>query len=52
VEHDGFLWVDATDNAYHSHAYVRERWSRYFEIMDVIPRGVFRYQDLVVARRS
>lgn len=51
VEDDGFLWVDATENAYHSPAYVRERWSAQFDVLDVIPRGVVGYQDLVAARR-
>jgi len=53
VEQDGFLWVDATDNAYHSPAYIRERWSTYFEVLDIIiPHSVVGYQDLVVARRT
>jgi len=52
VEQEGFLWVDATENAYHSAAYVRERWSAQFDVQDVIPRAVVGYQDLVVARRS
>jgi SAM-dependent methyltransferase len=50
VEQDGFLWIDTTENAYHSPAYVRERWSPHFDIVDIISRGVVGYQDLVVAR--
>ena len=52
VERDGFLWVGATQNAYHSPVYVRERWSTHFEVVDVIPHAVVGYQDLVVARRT
>ena len=52
VEHDGFLWIDASENAYHSTAYVQERWSAHFDVLDVIPHGVVGYQDLVVARRT
>ena len=51
IELDGFLWVDATENAYHSPTYVRERWSAHFDVLDVIPHGVVGYQDLVVSRR-
>lgn len=52
VERDGFLWVDSTDNAYHSPEYVRDRWAAHFDVVDIIPHGVFGYQDLVVARRA
>lgn len=52
VEHDGFLWVEPTDNAYHSPEYIRERWSAHLDLLDVIPHGVVGYQDLVVARRG
>ncbi len=37
VELEGFLWVDASENAYHSPTYVRERWSAHFDVLDVIP---------------
>lgn len=51
IEHDGFLWVDATENAYHSPTYIREHWSTHVDVLDILPHGVVGYQDLVVARR-
>ena len=34
----------------HSEAYVRARWSRFFEVMDIVP-ALSGVQDLVVLRR-
>lgn len=38
--------------AFHSHAYVKEHWSRFFSIHNVIPRGINEHQDLVICRRD
>jgi len=35
---------------FHSRAYVYDKWSRYFNIVDVLERAINNHQDLVVAR--
>jgi SAM-dependent methyltransferase len=51
VERDGFLWIESTQNAYHSPDYFQARCERYFNVLDYIPRGVINYQDLIVLGR-
>lgn len=36
---------------HHSHGYVRREWSRYFEVIDILPACIGNVQDLVVLRR-
>jgi hypothetical protein len=36
---------------HHAHDYVRREWSRYFEVVDVLPACIGNVQDLVVMRR-
>ena len=59
METDGFCFVrgvptyglpDFYRAAFHTEAYVRRTWSRTFHIEAVIPAGINRNQDLVVAR--
>jgi len=38
-------------NTFFTHDYVRENWSRYFEIVDIVPGYVGNHQDLVIMRR-
>jgi cyclopropane fatty-acyl-phospholipid synthase-like methyltransferase len=38
-------------NVFHSRRYIYERWSRYFEIVEVIDAAFTGYQDLVIMRR-
>jgi SAM-dependent methyltransferase len=38
--------------AFHADAYIREKWSDTFRILDIIPRGVNNHQDLVICRRE
>jgi 2-polyprenyl-3-methyl-5-hydroxy-6-metoxy-1,4-benzoquinol methylase len=38
-------------NAYHTVDYINAHWSRYFEIVDIIPAYIGNFQDLVVMRR-
>jgi SAM-dependent methyltransferase len=38
-------------NTFFTHAYIRENWARYFEIVDIIPGYVGNHQDLVVMRK-
>ncbi len=35
----------------HTHEYVKREWSKYFEILDIIPKGMMNHQDLVVCRK-
>lgn len=38
-------------NTFFTHEYVRERWSRYFEILEIVPGYIGNHQDLVVMRK-
>ncbi len=37
---------------FHGEGYVRRRWSAWFEVLDVLPRTIAGWQDLVVCRRA
>lgn len=37
-------------NVYHTHAYIRETWSRWFEILEILPGFVANMQDMVFLR--
>jgi SAM-dependent methyltransferase len=37
--------------SFHSHDYIRAKWSKYFEITAIIPRGVAKRQDLIWCKR-
>jgi ubiquinone/menaquinone biosynthesis C-methylase UbiE len=37
--------------AYHSHEYIYKRWSEYFAIRKIIPKGIAQFQDLVLCQR-
>jgi SAM-dependent methyltransferase len=37
--------------AYHTHAYIRREWSRFFEVLDIIPLGLESHQDIILLRR-
>lgn len=37
--------------AYHTEKYVYDHYSKYFEILDYIPRGIADHQDLIIARK-
>lgn len=39
-------------NSFISENYVREHWSRYFEVVDLIPLGMTRLQDSVILRKQ
>ncbi len=39
-------------NAYHTKDYVLDRYSKYFDVLDYIPRGMSNRQDMVVLQRS
>ena len=43
--------TDYYKNIFHSRRYIYERWSRYFDILDVIDAAFTGYQDLVIMRR-
>jgi SAM-dependent methyltransferase len=38
-------------NAYHTKEYVLDRYSRYFDVLDYVPRGMSRRQDVVVLQK-
>ncbi len=38
-------------NAYHTKEYVLDRYSRYFDVLHYIPRGMSRRQDVVVLQK-
>lgn len=42
---------DFYQQAFHTEAYIRDRWSRWFEIRAVVKRGIAGYQDAIVCRR-
>jgi SAM-dependent methyltransferase len=62
IERRGFAYIrtyqmkgilpDWYQMAYHTEEYVRRNYSRYFEILDYIPRGIANYQDLVIVRKK
>ncbi|HWA90134.1 MAG TPA: methyltransferase domain-containing protein [Rhizomicrobium sp.] len=37
-------------NCYHTHAYIREQWSRWFEVLEILPGFVANMQDMVFLR--
>jgi ubiquinone/menaquinone biosynthesis C-methylase UbiE len=37
--------------SYHSHEYIHKRWSEYFAIRKIIPKGIAQRQDLVLCQR-
>lgn len=58
---EGFLYMagegvdglpEYYQNAFHTHEYIRNVWSKYFEVETIIERGVAGHQDLVVCRKS
>ncbi|MGE0636644.1 MAG: methyltransferase domain-containing protein [Bacteroidia bacterium] len=38
--------------AFHSHDYVRNNWSKYFEIIDIIPLGMGNHQDVILCKNN
>jgi hypothetical protein len=41
---------DFYQTSFHTDQYIRDHWSRYFEIVKVIKRGIHHHQDLVICR--
>ncbi len=61
LEQYGFLYVrsgygrsvslpEFYETAFHTHAYIRNRWSQYFEVVDVQPPAAREHQDTVLLR--
>ena len=42
---------DFYQGSYHSHEYIHKRWSDYFAIRKIIPKGIAQRQDLVLCQR-
>lgn len=39
-------------NVYHSTGYIRKKWSKYFEVIDIIPGCIGNLQDMIVLRKN
>ncbi len=39
-------------NVYHSTGYIRRKWSKYFEVIDIIPGCIGNLQDMIVLRKN
>jgi len=42
---------DFYQTAYHANSYIEARWSRFFEIKNIIKKGIANNQDLILCRR-
>ena len=61
IESDGFLFSAENvwkgifpewyQTAFHTETYVRNCFSRYFQVLDYLPRGISDFQDLVVLKK-
>lgn len=64
LRQSGFLYVtgatgrlkldglpDFYQTAFHTPGYVRTHWSRYFEVVAIVPRGINDHQDAVILRK-
>lgn len=43
---------DFYQTSFHTHDYIKKSWSQYFEIVDIIPRGIANHQDLILCRKA
>jgi SAM-dependent methyltransferase len=48
---EGVVQAGYYGNSHHTQSYIRQNWSRYFEIVDVLPGYISNFQDLVVMRK-
>lgn len=39
-------------NVFHTREYIREKWSQYFDILEIIPGYIGNHQDLVIMRKA
>jgi SAM-dependent methyltransferase len=64
MEHKGFYYFQPDGNygksvslpdfyqvTYHSHNYIKEKWGKYFEVIDIQARGIDDHQDIVLLRK-
>lgn len=61
IEQKGFKFISSNimkgifpewyQNAYHTEEYVLDRYSKYFDVLDYIPKGMSNLQDVVVLRK-
>jgi SAM-dependent methyltransferase len=42
---------DFYQSAWHMPSYIRSHWTRWFEVIDIIPKRINNHQDLVILRR-
>jgi SAM-dependent methyltransferase len=45
------IFPDFYQKTFHTEEYIRKTWSRYFEVVNYIERGIGNFQDLVVLRK-
>ena len=43
--------LDYYVNVVHTHDYIADRWSKHFDILEIVPAYIGNMQDLVVMRR-
>ncbi|MCG8486374.1 MAG: class I SAM-dependent methyltransferase [Chromatiales bacterium] len=43
---------DFYQTTFHTENYIRRRWSNYFEIVNIVKKGILSHQDLVICRRT
>jgi SAM-dependent methyltransferase len=44
-------WPVNNANVFHSHAWIRDRWARFFDLQFIVPRAHAEYQDAAVLTR-
>jgi cyclopropane fatty-acyl-phospholipid synthase-like methyltransferase len=62
IEKEGFLFITLNDwkgifpdwyqTAYHTREYILDRYAKYFNILDYIPRGLNNHQDMIVLQKG
>jgi hypothetical protein len=49
---DGYMSdVEYYRNTFHTEKYIHHHWSRYFEIVQMVPGAIGNHQDVVVLRK-
>ncbi len=46
-----YLYPEWFQVTHHTETYVRNQWSKYFQILDYLPRGLNNHQDLVILKK-
>ncbi|MEM9506586.1 MAG: class I SAM-dependent methyltransferase [Cyanobacteria bacterium P01_E01_bin.35] len=60
-ENNGFYyWIEKYSNglpefyqtSFHTETYIRDRWSKFFEIEQIVPKGIANHQDLIICKNT